>query len=407
MEPMNNTNEWEPWAARDEIAPRFTRDPRGGRDGGEALKIECGTAAAFGSYRRSVPVVAGQAYRFRAQFRAEGVAWPQRSVSVRLDWLNEKGERCCPPDFAANGAAGADGWTPAEYAACAPSEARSVRVDLTLGWAEKGAVWWDNLEITEAPPMKARAARVMTLHHRPRNTGSPAESVAEFVRLIENAADQKPDIICLSEGITSVGTGKTYFEVSETLPGPTTETLGKTARKLDCYLVAGIYERVASEGIVFNTAVLIGRDGQLIGAYRKTHLPREEVEGGITPGDEYPVFDTDFGRIGLLICWDTQFPEAARALAVRGAELILVPIWGGSNVLAQARAIENSVYLVTASYDMRSFVVSPAGEILAEATTEKPVAVAAINLARRILQPWLGDMKTRTWKERRPDLAIG
>jgi predicted amidohydrolase len=165
-----------------------------------------------------------------------------------------------------------------------------------------------------------------------------------------------------------------------------------------------VYERVAPE--LYNTAVLIGRDGALVGRYRKTHLPREESEAGIAPGAVYPVFDTDFGRVGLMICWDLQFPEPARALAAQGAELIALPIWGGSEVLARARAIENAVFLVSSSYDMRSFVVDPAGKILAEATNAAPVAVAEVHLDRPIYQPWLGNMKTRTWKERRVDLPV-
>jgi formylglycine-generating enzyme required for sulfatase activity len=88
---------------------------------------------------------------------------------------------------------------------------------------------------------------------------------------------------------------------------------------------------------------LFGRDGQLIGKYRKVCLPREEIDGGITPGTEYPVFDTDFGRIGMMICWDVSYPEVARELAARGAEMILMPIWGGNETLAKARAIPFAV----------------------------------------------------------------
>ncbi len=79
---------------------------------------------------------------------------------------------------------------------------------------------------------------------------------------------------------------------------------------------------------------------------------------------------------------------------------------GGSDVLARARAIENHVFLVTSSYDMKTFIVDPAGNVLAEATGEKPVVTAELRLDRKIVQPWLGDMKARTWKERRPDIPV-
>ena len=88
-----------------------------------------------------------------------------------------------------------------------------------------------------------------------------------------------------------------------------------------------------------------------------------------------------------------------------GVELIAVPIWGGNGVLARARAIENHVFLATSSYDMKTFIVDPAGAVLAEASAGQPVGLAEIHLDRKIVQPWLGDMKPRTWKERRPDIA--
>jgi predicted amidohydrolase len=244
----------------------------------------------------------------------------------------------------------------------------------------------------------------MTVFHRPRGTASAAQSVEEFCRLVEGAAAQKPDVICLPEGITVVGTPKSYWEVSEAIPGPTTARLGTLARKLNSYVVAGIYERAGS--VLYNTAVLIDRQGGVVGSYRKTHLPREEVEAGITPGDTYPVFQTDFGKVGLIVCWDLQFPEPTRAMALQGAEVVLLPIWGGSDVLARARAIENHVFLVTSSYDMKTFIVDPAGAVLAEATGEQPVVTAELRLDRKIVQPWLGDMKARTWKERRPDIPV-
>ena len=229
----------------------------------------------------------------------------------------------------------------------------------------------------------------------------------EFCRVAKDAVlkeSARPDIICMPEGITVVGTGKSYYEVGETLPGPTSKRLGKLAKELNSYIVAGIYE---SEGdVLYNTAILMGRDGTMVGKYRKTHLPREEWEAGITPGDEYPVFDTDFGKVGLIICWDVQFPEPSRAMARKGAEILLLPIWGGNETLAKARAIENHVFLVSSSYDMKTFVVDPEGKVLAEATKDQPVAMAEMHLDREIFQYWLGDMKARTWRERRPDIAI-
>jgi predicted amidohydrolase len=93
-------------------------------------------------------------------------------------------------------------------------------------------------------------------------------------------------------------------------------------------------------------------------------------------------------------------------MARQGAEVLLLPIWGGNETLAKARAIENHVYLVSSSYDMKTFIVNPEGKVLAEASSSEPLAIAELPLDRKIYQWWLGDMKNRTWRERRPDLSI-
>jgi predicted amidohydrolase len=396
---------WQTWSPRPEIAPRFSLDRQAGREGKSALRIDGGgNPGSYGAWQYRIrDLKADRFYHLVAHFRAVGVANERRSVSARMLWFDSKGVRVRPPDYVPD--AGVErGWTRVEHRSPAPENAQSLVIELALLWAPRGTVWWDDIQILEEAPPHERVVRAVTLYCRPRNVSSSDAAVSEFCALAEKAAPQKPDIICLPEGITLVGTGKTYADVSEPVPGPTTQKLGSLAKKLRSYIVAGIYERVGA--LVYNTAVLIDRDGRLAGSYRKTHLPYEEVEGGISPGSSYPVFATDFGKVGLLICWDVQFPEPARALALQGAEVILLPTWGGSDVLARARAIENHVFLLTSSYDMKTFIVDPAGTILAEANEKAPIATAAINLDRKILQPWLGDMKTRTWKERRPDIRL-
>ena len=136
-------------------------------------------------------------------------------------------------------------------------------------------------------------------------------------------------------------------------------------------------------------------------------LPREEIDGGITPGDAFPTFATDFGRVGIMICWDVTFPEAARALAMDGAEVILMPIWGGNTTLTRARAIENQVYVVSSSYDMESGVFDLEGALAAQATEENPVAVLEVDLGAKKDWPWLGDLKNRIPREMPPTRATG
>lgn len=394
---------WDTFSPRAEIAPRFQVDAKGGRAGAGALRIEAaGNAAAYGGWQTQVDgLEAGRVYRFSAWYRADGIPNERRSVIARLEWQDAQGRAVRPPDYALDVQREGD-WTRLEYLTVAPEKTRRLMLQLALGFAPQGRLWWDEIQLREEPVAPRRLVRVMTVHHRPRGTGSAAESLRQFCRLVEDAADQKPDLVCLPEGVTVIGTGKKYAEVAEPIPGPSTTNLAALASKLSCHVVAGLYEREGA--VIYNTAVLLNRRGELAGKYRKTHLPREEWEAGITPGGEYPVFQTDFGKVGVMICWDLQFPEVARALSARGAEILLLPIWGGNETLARARAIENCVYLVSSTYDMRSFVLNPLGEILGEAVKDKPVITVEIDLATRFYQRWLGDMKTRTWKEWRPDL---
>src|SRR5690606_27686717 len=177
----------------------------------------------------------------------------------------------------------------------------------------------------------------------------------------------------------------------EPVPGPTTRYVGEVAKRNNLYIVAGLLEREGE--VVYNTSVLIDRKGNLVGKYRKTSLPREEIDGGITPGTSFPVFDTDFGRIGMMICWDVFFPEPARALAQQGAEVIFLPIWGGDLTLTRARAIENQVYVVSSTYDMISAVFDQEGKVLKEAEQDGEVVVVEVDLNKQKLWPWLGDFK--------------
>lgn len=393
---------WQRWSPRDEIAPEFSRGE------GSALKITARNASDFGAWKNRIAGVrAGQNYTFVAWFQTAGVEDERRSVIARLQWLDVAGKpvnvTVRPPEYPLD-VARENGWTKMESVVRAPEGAAALEVQLSLGFSAQGTVWWERVALSETEAPRERIVRAMTVNHRPSGLKSAAANVDSFAKIIRDAAGQKPDIVCLPEGMTVVGTGKSYADVSEPVPGPTTEKLGALARELRSYIVAGLYERVGP--VVYNTAVLIDREGKFAGRYRKTHLPREEWEAGITPGDSYPIFETDFGRLGLMICWDVQFPEPWRALGMQRAELVLMPIWGGSETLMRARAIENHLFVVSSGYNIKSCIVAPDGEILHEAAKDTAVTVA-LNLDRKIYQPWLGDMSTRTWKERRGELPRG
>jgi predicted amidohydrolase len=360
--------------------------------------------AAFGGWESSVSgVEPGKWYRFTAHYRSEGLAYEPVQALARLDWTRAGGRRAGRPDYV--WASKRDGeWTRLTLDAPAPAEAVAVKIQLFIQNAPSGTVWWDDISLEQVPAPAPRQVRVASVNLRPRKAASAADSVGQFVKVVDQSVPAGADIILLPEGITVVGTGRTYADVAEPIPGPTTATLGEAARRKKSYIVAGMFEREGTA--VYNTAVLIDREGRVAGKYRKVYIPREEFETGITPGSDYPVFRTDFGTVGMMICWDVQYADPARALALRGAELILMPIWGGNVNLGKARAIENHVFLAASGYDYPTCVLDPDGETLAAAKDQGQAAVATIDLNRRYADPWLGDMRGRFMKELRLDVPL-
>jgi predicted amidohydrolase len=390
-----STDGWKPYAVREEIAPRSFAE----RGAGGALVLGLagrGDDAVDGRWVREVPVVPGKAYAFRAAWRAENVAAPSRSVLARLVFLDAAGEPMRPMEYPLVGPAGADGWTPVAGVYVAPEKAARVRLELHLRWTANGEVRFRNADFLEATPGPPRRVTLATVFHRPQGTKTPAESRERFARFVEEAAAKGADIVCLPEGITLVGNGLKYAQAAEPVPGPSTDFLGALAKRLRIWIVAGIYERAGSR--IYNTAVLIGRDGSLAGRYHKMSLPDEEIEGGITPGADSPVFDTDFGRVGLFICWDSSYPEVARTMAARGAEVLFLPIWGGVEQLVQARAIENQVFVVASGFDFRSGIFDRRGERIADAKGAE-VVLATVDLAQPTAWDWIGNWRARIPRE--------
>jgi len=402
----NLATEWKFESQRKEITPQWHVDSSVTFEGQPTLMIAGGGKDFVNGHWYHISTVEpGKYFQFQSHFFATDVEESNRSILARIIWLDNSGKNVGYPEYPATYTDKMkSGWQYMKELYRVPDDARKAKIELVYRWDANGVVHFGGISFQKTTSPTPRVVRVATIHHRPHNSKSSDENLVQFSKFIVKAAEQKADIVCLPEEITLVGTNLNYISASEPVPGRTTEFLGNIARKYRLYIVAGILER--NGDTVFNTAVLIDRNGNLAGKYRKVSLPQEEIDGGITPGDSFSVFNTDFGRIGLMICWDITFPEPARILAQKGAEIIFLPIWGGNLNLAKARAIENQVYLVSSTYDMITAVFDQEGAVIKEATNNNPVVVVEIDLNKQKLWPWLGDLKSRIYREIPPQKAI-
>jgi N-carbamoylputrescine amidase len=161
---------------------------------------------------------------------------------------------------------------------------------------------------------------------------SPEANLEKALARLRQAAGQGANIICLPELFRSQyfcqRQDPALFDLAEPIPGPSTDRLSQVARSTGTVIIASLFERRAA-GLYHNTAAVIDADGELLGIYRKMHIPDDPLyfeKYYFTPGDTgFRTFDTRFGRIGVLVCWDQWFPEGARLTALKGAQLLLYP----------------------------------------------------------------------------------
>ncbi len=369
----------------------------------------------------------GQAYAVEAACELRQIPSPLRSVLVRVLWT-AKGAPVHPagacvrgPVVAAAQPAGGTGVSPVAHRleACAtaafrdvfvaPKEADGATLSLEVKWPQGGSVLWKRASVRPTAPSPPRKVKIGTVYLRPKNS-TPEANVRLFCEQVEAAGKLGLDIVCLPEALTLVGTTRNAAEVGEPIPGPSTKALADAARRNRLWVVAGLMEQEGDT--LYNTAVLLDREGRLAGKYRKVHLPREEWLKGVTPGDEYPVFETDFGTVAIQVCYDWFFPEAAAAFALRGAEILFAPTWGTTfpdaegrvegETVFRVRARDNGLYLVPSVYDGSSLVIDPLGRVLASNKGQSGVFWCEVDLAAREPLWWVGHWGSIGPRDRMP-----
>jgi predicted amidohydrolase len=207
--------------------------------------------------------------------------------------------------------------------------------------------------------------------------------MSDFVSTI--ASQQRVDLIVFPELATSgYELGVRFTEVAQRVPGPTVNLLAQRANEHGVYIAFGMVTKEKVESILYNSAVLVGPDGELVDSYNKIHL-RGEERMAFREGFRIPVMETEIGTMGLMLGWDLAFPEVARALALEGAELLCVMAnWEAEHIdewrtYVRSRAYENAIYVaaanrvgedVTLTFGGESMTVGPRGQLYASLTDE-------------------------------------
>ena len=234
-----------------------------------------------------------------------------------------------------------------------------------------------------------------------------AQNLAKAEAKVREAAQKGAQIVCLQELFRSQyfcrEENPELFALAETIPGPSTEALGKVAREAGVVVIASLFEKRA-HGLYHNTAAIIGAKGELQGIYRKMHIPDDPLyfeKYYFTPGDlGFSNFETPFGRVGVLVCWDQWYPEGARISALNGADILFYPTaigWHPSEkaqygaaqldawkTIQRAHAIANGIYVAAVNrvgyegppahgleFWGSSFVADPFGQVIAQASTDQ------------------------------------
>jgi N-carbamoylputrescine amidase len=236
----------------------------------------------------------------------------------------------------------------------------------------------------------------------------PKENLAKAIQKSREAADKGAQIVCLQELFTSVYfcqiEDHKYFQLAEEIPGPSTEALSEVAREKKIVIIASLFEK-RSAGVYHNTAAIIDADGKYLGKYRKMHIPDDPLfyeKFYFTPGDlGFQAFETKYAKIGVCVCWDQWYPEAARLTALRGAQILFYPTaigWHPSEkgefgrrqhdsweTIQRSHAIANGCYVAVPNrvgheapdggdgieFWGQSFVVDPTGQIIAKGSNDR------------------------------------
>ncbi|HJP31705.1 MAG: carbon-nitrogen hydrolase family protein [Candidatus Latescibacteria bacterium] len=308
----------------------------------------------------------------------------------------------------------------------APEKATTATVRCTLRWTARGSVVWSEPMVQDLGPRRAPPpVRVAVVTGSEASTEGTRPDVQHCVDLYAGLAeracrDENARLVALPEIALQWNIPGHPYDHAVDVPGPETDRFAQIARAHSAVIVVGLHERTA--GAVYNSAVVIGSDGQIAGVYRKVHLASTEAMSGVLPGEGFPVMDTGVGRVGCIICMDSSAAESARMVGLNGADFLVLPIMGDHRAsvwkpgsprldedrwrcIQRTRAMDNQLCMVVArNRGLGSCIIDRSGEVLAYNDGSQDLIVA--DVAREDgYRKWNGGcFRQVNWRQRRPHL---
>ena len=416
----------QPWICRESIASRLWSEADR-----TALWMESnGSEGCYGGWELLFAVAAqpGDALLLQLAAQATGLERGTDELIVEAFWYDDSGaEVNWDPVLLDRATMDDDGRLSVYYAKALRYSTGATRLGVRCGlrWSPRGRVRWHGWRLQRTAPRPPRTLRLGVASGRPRKWESTAASVAHYVEQCRRAGAAGVDLVCLPETILSAGSPDrspaAVHAHAVPVPGPWLEPFREVARAYRMGICFSVLERAgAHDELVYNTALLLGRQGELIGTYRKVHLALVEARQGVAAGHDFPVYSFDGVTVGMGICMDSSAAETCRILAQRGAEVMLMPIMGdfratrwvhGASefdterwkLVQRAHAFDNHLYVVACrNANFGSAITAPWGEIIAYNDGDRDLIWADVELDRLRSHPLGSSIQAVLSSMRRP-----
>jgi omega-amidase len=357
----------------------------------------------------------GKEYSFKAKASLQGIPFPVENLSPEVFFYSSGDKRPMETRYIQ---AESQGSTEVfyRYAFDVPEKTSKTVIRLFLRWTAYGHVRFSGLSLKETHTEQADTAMKVAVSAGWKQRDTLEGNLEKCLDDIRYAAGRGAQFILFPEVILSWHVSGTSRELARPVPGKETERIARCARSNNIGVALSMKE--LNGKLYHNTGLVFDPEGNLVLKYRKIHLPAPEHRGGTTPGNRYPVADVPGGKMGMQICYDNVFPEGARMLARKGAEIILLPIMGDPravdyphgdsrwewspekwDLIMRMRALDNHVwYVIARNRGPGSCIVNPAGEIVASMKEGEQMLFGQVDTSYRIK----GNFYQRYWRDRLP-----